>query len=64
MSECIDHDYQKVYCKNCGGYCGQACTICEDMTDGGEHTYITEEWCKCENSVPIFEDGEEEELPD
>lgn len=51
MSGCFEHDYESVYCRNCGGYCGKACQVCGDMTDGGEHTYYTEEWCHCDNQV-------------
>ena len=54
MDRCFEHDYEAVFCRNCGGYCGMACTNCGDMTDGGEHTYVTMEWCHCDNQVFTF----------
>jgi hypothetical protein len=58
MSRCYEHDFESVFCRNCGGYCGQACANCGTMTDGGEHTYVTMEWCRCDNQV--FDVGFEE----
>ena len=55
---CFEHDYESVFCRNCGGYCGMACVNCGTMTDGGESTYVTMEWCHCDNQV--FDFGFEE----
>lgn len=62
MNNCFEHDYEETYCRNCGSFCGMACTNCGDMTDGGESNYITKEWCHCDSrQVPLF-DGEEDDL--
>ena len=61
MDRCFEHDYEAVFCRNCGGYCGMACTNCGDMTDGGEHTYVTMEWCHCDNQVFTFNYEEPDE---
>lgn len=37
-----------------------ACVDCGSMTDGGEETYVTREWCRCENRV--FDFGYEEPI--
>ena len=38
-----------------------ACTNCGDMTDGGEHTYVTMEWCRCDNQVFTFNYEQEDD---
>lgn len=58
MSGCFEHDYESVFCRNCGGYCGEACVNCSNMTDGGETAVATMEWCHCGNQV--FDFGFEE----
>ena len=58
MSRCFEHDYESVFCRNCGGYCGEACINCSSMWDGGETAVATREWCHCDNQV--FDFGFEE----
>ena len=58
MSRCFEHDYESVFCRNCGGYCGEACVNCSNMWDGGETAVATMEWCHCDNQV--FDFGFEE----
>lgn len=62
MTHCFEHDYENTYCARCGGFTGMACTVCGDMTDGGEHNYVTQEWCECGSKQIIAFDGQENDM--
>ena len=60
MTRCFEHDFESVYCRKCGGYCGEACINCGTMRDGGESAQHTQEWCHCD--YPVFDYGFEEPI--
>lgn len=56
MNECYEHDYVSTNCINCGGYLGQVCENCGDVSDGGDWFASQEEiWCHCADSVSNYD---------